>query len=394
MALSDPNTASASFPQPLIFGRNTMQIPLLDLKAQYVSIRAEINAALQSVLDDTSFILGPAVARFETAFAAACGVPHCIGVASGTDALQLILRACGIGPRDEVIVPAFTFVATALGVSLAGATPVLVDVRRDDALINPDRIEAAITPRTRAILPVHLYGRCADMDPIREIADRHNLLVIEDACQAHGATYNGRPAGSLGDAAAFSFYPGKNLGAYGDAGAITTADQALADRLRLMRNWGSRKKYHHEELGFNSRLDSVQAAVLEVKLRKLSRWNEQRQQHAAAYTDLLADRPDVVTPPPYSAESRHAWHLYVVRVRDRAERLAELERHGVQAGIHYPFAVHQLRAYRSFTPAHSLFESEAWAAECLSLPLYPELTEAQIAYVVEHLRPARVTLAA
>ena len=371
-----------------------MLIPLVDLKAQYASIRAPINTALQGVLDDASFVLGPAVARFESAFAATCGVPQCIGVASGTDALQLILRACGIGQRDEVILPAFTFVATALGISLSGATPVLVDVRREDALIDPERIEAAITPRTRAILPVHLYGRCADMGPIREIAARHNLLVIEDACQAHGATYKGRPAGSLGDAAAFSFYPGKNLGAYGDAGAITTADLALADRLRLMRNWGSRKKYHHEELGFNSRLDSVQAAVLEVKLRHLSRWNQQRQAHATTYTELLADQPDVVTPAPCSAASRHAWHLYVVRVRDRAERLAELERHGVQAGIHYPFAVHQLRAYRSFTPAHSLFESEAWAAECLSLPLYPELTAEQIAYVVEHLQPARAAMAA
>ena len=371
-----------------------MYIPLVDLKAQYASIRDEINAALQSVLDDANFVLGPAVGRFETAFAAACGVPHCIGVASGTDALQLILRASGIGPRDEVILPAFTFVATALGVSLAGATPVLVDVCRDDALIDPDRIEAAITPRTRAIVPVHLYGRCADMDRIRQIAAKHDLLVIEDACQAHGATYRGRPAGSLGDAAAFSFYPGKNLGAYGDAGAITTADAALADRLRLMRNWGSRKKYHHEELGFNSRLDTVQAAVLEVKLKYLNWWNSLRQTHAQAYNELLAQRHDVVIPAPVAADGAHAWHLYVIRVRERAETLAALERNGVQAGIHYPFAVHQLRAYRSYAPAHWLREAEAWAAECLSLPLYPELTAEQLGHVVEHLRPARTARAA
>ncbi len=265
-----------------------MQIPLVDLKAQYATIRDEVNSALQQVLDETSFILGPHVAQFEAEFARFCGVPHCIGVASGTDALQLIFRAMEIGPGDEVIVPAFTFVASALGVSLAGATPVLVDVRRADGLIDCARIEEAITSRTRAILPVHLYGRCAEMDRIGQLAAAYNLRVIEDACQAHGAMYKGRFAGSFGAAAAFSFYPGKNLGAYGDGGAITTSDEALAERLRLMRNWGSRKKYHHEEIAFNSRLDSVQAAVLLVKLRRLHEWNASRREHAAAYDRLLA----------------------------------------------------------------------------------------------------------
>ncbi|HEX3999217.1 MAG TPA: DegT/DnrJ/EryC1/StrS family aminotransferase [Pirellulales bacterium] len=372
-----------------------MNIPLVDLKAQYQSIRVEVNAALQSVLDETCFILGPPVARFETSFAAFCGVEHCVGVASGTDALQLIFRAIDLRPGDEVILPAFTFVATALGVSLAGGQPVLVDVRREDGLIDPEKIEAAITPHTRAILPVHLYGRCAEMDRIHEIAADHHLLVIEDACQAHGATYHGRPAGSLGHAAAFSFYPGKNLGAYGDGGAITTPNAELADRLRLMRNWGSRKKYHHEEVAFNSRLDSVQAAVLEVKLLRLAEWNARRRSHAAAYGQRLARRGDVVLPPEAAAGCSDAWHLYVIRVADRAAKLQAFEAGGIGAGIHYPFPVHRLKAYRHLQPSgRSLREAERWADECLSLPIYPELTDRQIDYVVDHLHTERVLRAA
>jgi dTDP-4-amino-4,6-dideoxygalactose transaminase len=372
-----------------------MNIPLVDLKAQYQSIRVEINAALQSVLDETCFILGPPVARFEQKFAAFCGAQHCVGVASGTDALQLIFRAMELRPGDEVILPAFTFVATALGVSLAGGHPVLVDVRREDGLIDPEKIEQAITPRTRAILPVHLYGHCADMDRIQQIASAHNLLVVEDACQAHGATYHGRPAGSLGHAAAFSFYPGKNLGAYGDGGAITTNNAELADRLRLMRNWGSRKKYHHEEVAFNSRLDTVQAAVLEVKLERLAQWNAMRRSHAAAYNERLAARNDVVLPPQSQLGSDDAWHLYVIRVAERAEKLQAFERCGVGAGIHYPFPVHRLKAYRHLQPAgRSLAESDRWADECLSLPMYPELATEQLDYVVDHLERGRVARAA
>ncbi len=372
-----------------------MQIPLVDLKAQYKAIREEVNAAIQTVLDETCFVLGPPVAQFESEFAAFCDTDHCIGVASGTDALHLIFRALEIGAGDEVIVPAFTFVASALGVSLAGAKPVLVDVKREDGLIDPAQIEAAITPRTRAILPVHLYGRCADMDPIDKIAKAHDLLVIEDACQAHGASYKGRPAGSLGVAAAFSFYPGKNLGAYGDGGAITTGDAILADRLRLMRNWGSRKKYHHEEVAFNSRLDSVQAAVLRVKLKHLAQWNARRRDHAAAYDNLLDVRDDVVLPAPVEAGSSHAYHLYAIRVRDRAEKLQHFERQGVGAGIHYPFPVHRLKAYQTLAPAtRSLAQSEAWADECLSLPMYAELTHQQIHYVCQQLLAPRRALAA
>jgi dTDP-4-amino-4,6-dideoxygalactose transaminase/predicted dehydrogenase len=354
-------------------------IPLVDLKTQYAALAPEVDAAMRQVLTEGSFILGPAVDAFERAFAAFCGAKHAIGVASGTDALHLIFRALGIGPGDEVILPAFTFVATALGVTLAGATPVLVDVRREDGLIDPDRIAALITPRTRAILPVHLYGRCADMDPICRLAAEHGLKVVEDAAQAHGASYKGRPAGSLGDAAGFSFYPGKNLGAYGDGGAITTSDDALAERLRLLRNWGSRKKYHHEEPGLNSRLDSLQAAVLEVKLRHLGQWNELRRRHAATYDAALGE----IRRPLDRHGDEPVFHLYVIRTPHRDALLETLLSDGIQAGIHYPFPVHKLQAYGHLVSASPrLAESEAWAAECLSLPMYPELVDAQVSRVV------------
>jgi dTDP-4-amino-4,6-dideoxygalactose transaminase len=359
-----------------------MIIPLVDLKAQYAAIAPEIDVAIQGVLDEACFILGPPLEAFEQAFAAFCKTKHCIGVASGTDALNLIFRAMGIGTGDEVIVPAFTFVATALGVDLAGAKPVLVDVCRSDGLIDPERIVAAITPRTRAILPVHLYGRCADMDPIRAIAAERGLRVVEDAAQAHGALYKGRPAGSLGDAAAFSFYPGKNLGAYGDGGAITTNDDALAERLLLLRNWGSRKKYHHEEPGLNSRLDTLQAAILSVKLGHLSDWNNRRRRHAARYDTLLAGHGEFRHPVDRSGD-QPVYHIYALRHPRRDQVLERFQAKGVQASIHYPFPVHRLGAFRHLAiPGAHLSESEAWAAECLSLPLYPELDEEKIAFVV------------
>ena len=362
-----------------------MHVPLVDLKSQYESLREPMAAAMQSVLDETCFILGPPVEQFEQEFAAYCQAKHCIGVASGTDALQLIYRALGIGAGDEVIVPAFTFIATALGVSLAGATPVLVDVKGKDGLLDPEKIAAAITPRTKAICPVHLYGRCADMDAIRSIAAAHDLFVVEDAAQAHGATHRGRRAGSLGDAAGFSFYPGKNLGAYGDGGAITTNDDELADRLRLMRNWGSRKKYHHEEIGLNSRLDTLQAAVLRVKLAHLDGWNARRRIHAESYRRLLAHRSDLCLPGE-SQDGESVYHLYVVRVGERDAKLAHLQQRGIGAGIHYPFPLHKLNAYRSVAiGGRSLRESEAWAAECLSLPMFPELSQQQLELVVEHI---------
>jgi dTDP-4-amino-4,6-dideoxygalactose transaminase len=359
-----------------------VSIPLVDLKAQYATIRAEINAEIQGVLDEGAFILGPQVEAFESAFASFCGVSHCVGVASGTDALHLTFRAMGIGLGDEVIVPAFTFVATALGVSQAGASPVLVDVRQEDGLMDPDCIKPAITSRTKAIVPVHLYGRCADMDRINAIAREHGLRVVEDAAQAHGALYKARTAGSLGTAAAFSFYPGKNLGAYGDGGAITTGDGALAERLRLLRNWGSRKKHHHEEQGLNSRLDTLQAAILGVKLKHLASWNESRRRHAALYDRLLAGRKDVVIPPA-SPGSVPVFHIYAVRCRERDRLFRQLVGKGIGAGIHYPFAVHQLRAYQHLAPLPgSLAWSEAWAAQTLSLPMYAELTDAEIHQVI------------
>jgi dTDP-4-amino-4,6-dideoxygalactose transaminase len=362
-----------------------MEIPFVDLKAQYRAIKEEVHQAIEQVLDQTCFILGPPLEAFEKAFAEFCAVKHCIGVASGTDAIHLILRAAGIGAGDEVIVPAMTFVATALGVTQAGATPVLVDVHRKDALMDAEQIDRAITPRTRAIVPVHLYGRCADMDAINAVAARQRLLVLEDAAQAHGATYKGRPAGSLSLAAAFSFYPAKNLGAYGDGGAITTNDDQLADRLRLLRNWGSKRKYHHEEFGLNSRLDTLQAAILKVKLGHLPRWNELRRQHAAAYDRRLEQRTDYVRPVD-SPGSTSIYHLYVIRCRDRDAKLARLAANGVQAGIHYPFPLHGLNVYRHLAAGGQTFpQAEAWAAECLSLPMFPELTEEQIAFVVKNL---------
>jgi dTDP-4-amino-4,6-dideoxygalactose transaminase len=346
-------------------------IPLVDLKAQYRSIRAEVDQALMRAVERTDFVLGEDVRLFEAEFARHTGARFCVSCASGTDALHLAVRVLGIGPGDEVIVPAFTFVATALGVTLAGAKPVLVDVDPRTALIDPRAVERAITPRTKAILPVHLYGQCADMDPLLEIARAKKLFVIEDAAQAHGAEYKGRRAGSMGTLAGFSFYPGKNLGAYGDGGAITGNAPALEERLQLLRNWGSRKKYHHEEPGLNSRLDTVQAAVLRVKLRHLDAWNEERRKLAALYDAALRSIPGIdrtVTSP----KSIH--HLYVVRLEDRDAALAKLQENGIGAGMHYPFAVHQLGAYRWLGYEPGDFPvSEDWARRCLTLPIYAEM---------------------
>jgi len=352
---------------------------------QYRSLGSEIHEAIRKVLDACCFILGPPVGEFERAFAGFCGATHCVGVASGTDALHLMLRGLGIGPGDEVIVPAFTFVATALGVTLAGATPVLVDVRREDGLLDPDKLLPVITKRTKAILPVHLYGRCADMDRIHAVAAACELLVLEDAAQAHGAKYHGKPAGSLGRAAAFSFYPGKNLGAYGDGGAITTSDDGLAERLRLLRNWGSRKKYYHEEIGLNSRLDTIQAAILSVKLKYLAEWNSRRRRNAAFYDTLLEHKRQYVRPCS-SPELESVFHIYALRCANRDEVVAHLNRNGIQAGIHYPFPVHLLEAYKHLNRGNQAFpESDRWAAECLSLPMYAELTPAQMEYVAANL---------
>ena len=352
-------------------------IPFVDLAAQYRSIHADVDAAMAAVLSRGDFILGQDVRLFEQEFAAYCGTAHCLGVASGTDALRLSLQACGVGRGDEVITTAHTFIASVLAIAEAGATPVLVDCDPVFGLIDVTKIEAAITPRTRAILPVHLYGQAADMDPILAIARTHKLVVIEDACQAHGALYKGQRCGSLGDIAAFSFYPGKNLGAYGDGGAVTTGRADLAGRVTLLRNYGQRVKYEHLEKGGNSRLDTLQAAVLRVKLRHLDDWNTLRQRAAASYGRALASSglglPEVV---PYGT---HVFHLYVVRTSDRAGLQQRLDAAKSQHGIHYPIPVHRQKAMADLGYGEGSFPvAEALAPQILSLPMFPELSDAQI----------------
>lgn len=355
-------------------------IPLVDLKAQRDTIRADLMAAIERVIDRCDFILGDELTKFEAEFSSFCGATAAVGVANGTDALHLACRAIGIQSGDEVIMPAMTFVATALGISQAGGRPILVDVREEDALIDPARVEAAITPRTRAIMPVHLFGQCADMTALRDIARRRGLKIIEDAAQAHGASHAGAWAGAIGDVACFSFYPGKNLGAYGDGGAITTNDGEMAQKLRLLRNWGSIKKYHHDEVGLNSRLDTLQAAVLRVKLARLSAWNERRQRIARQYSDALKGIPGVELT---RYDDGTVYHLYVIRVDRRDEILAALNAQGIGAGIHYPFAVHELGAYQWLGYRPGDFPvSERWARRCLSLPIYVELTDADVIRII------------
>jgi dTDP-4-amino-4,6-dideoxygalactose transaminase len=350
-----------------------MPIPLVDLKAQHAEIAAEVEAGFARVIAETAFILGPAVAEFEAAFARFCGVPHCLGVGNGTDAIELIIRAMGLGPGDEVIVPANTFIATALGVVRAGARPVLVD-SDDFFLMDPAQVEERITPRTRALLPVHLFGQIADMEALREIASRHGVALLEDAAQSQGARRHGRASGSLGEAAATSFYPGKNLGAYGDGGAVLTASDDIAAHVRKLRNWGSERKYHHPELGFNSRLDTLQAVVLSAKLRRLETWNEARRRAAARYGELLAGLPGVETPRTLPG-NEHVWHLYVIRVPRRDEVLARLNAEGIGAGIHYPAPLHLHGALRHLGYREGDFPAaEKAAREILSLPIYPHIS--------------------
>ena len=351
-------------------------VPLVDLRAQYSTIKSEVDAAVDGVLARGDFILGKELKLFEAEFAQYCGAKFGVGVGSGTDALHLACRALDIGPGDEVIMPAFTFVATALGISLSGATPVLVDVDPRTALIDAEAVARAVRPETRAIMPVHFYGQCVDMDPLLELAEQHGLRIIEDAAQAHGATRDGRRAGALGDLGCFSFYPGKNLGAYGDGGLITVNDEDLAERLGLLRNWGSREKYHHEELGLNSRLDTIQAAILRVKLAHLDAWNNARRELASEYSRQLAEI-DGIQLTEYSEGS--IYHLYVIRAEDSERRdsaLQALHESGIQAGIHYPIAVHELNAYKWLGYTSGTFPvAEDWARRCLSLPIYAEMPE-------------------
>lgn len=365
----------------------TTIVPFVDLKAQFRALRSELLPRMTQVMEDASFILGPDVAAFEENFARYVGVEHCVGVESGTAALQFALEVLGIGPGDDVIVPANTYIASALAVSAAGARPVLVDVDAN-YLIDPALLENALTPQTKAIMPVHLYGQVVPMEPILEFARRHGIFVVEDACQAHGARWNGRRAGSFGDVAAFSFYPGKNLGAYGDAGAIVTSDAALADRLRLLRDFGQRKKYEHLIKGGNCRLDSIQAAVLDVKLRHLDEWNEARRRHASAYDARLSKIG--IKAPARLAREAHVYHLYVIEVEHR-DRVAEaLRERGIATGIHYPIPIHLQPAYAELRLGRGSFrQTERSAERILSLPMFPELTDEQIDLVAAALASAQ-----
>jgi dTDP-4-amino-4,6-dideoxygalactose transaminase len=359
-----------------------MNVPFLDLKQQYLTLKDEILSAVANVFESTQFVLGKEVTAFEEEFAAFCSVRHGIAVNSGTSALHLALIAADIGPGDEVITVPCTFVATVAAITYAGATPVFVDVDPVTYTMDPVQIEAAITPRTKAILPVHLYGNPSEMDAILEIARRHGLTVIEDAAQAHGAEYKGRRCGSMGAMGCFSFYPGKNLGAYGEGGLITTDDSQLARKLRMLRDWGAEKKYEHVLKGFNYRMEGVQGAILRVKLRYLEQWTEARRAHAAAYGKLLSESG--LTLPTELPGNRHVYHVYAVLTSRRKELMDSLNSQGVQTGIHYPFPVHLLPAYSDLNYSAGQFPvSENIASHELSLPMFPEMTDSQIQAVGE-----------
>jgi dTDP-4-amino-4,6-dideoxygalactose transaminase len=359
-----------------------MSIPLVDLKAQYQSIKGDIDSVVLDVMQRAAFILGKEVEELEEAFAHYCEVSYAVGVDSGYSALELILRAYDVGPGDEVITTPNTFIATAFAISSCGAAPKFVDIDPKTYNLDPSKLEEAITSSTRAILPVHLYGQPADMVHILEIACRHNLLVIEDACQAHGARYKGRPTGSLGHAAAFSFYPGKNLGAYGDGGMVVTNDAEIAEKIRIFRHVGQKDKNKHIVKGFNHRLDNLQAAVVLTKLPHLDGWNESRRRAAAQFNTLLQDLP--VEVPDVMDSVEHIYHLYVIRTKRRDELDRYLNERGIDTGIHYPTPIHLQPAYQELGYRRGDFPiSEAFADEILSLPMYPELREEQIRHIVD-----------
>lgn len=362
-------------------------IPLLDLRAQYQSIKPEILAAIERVLDGMTLFLGPEQAAFERDFAAYCGVEHGVSVSNGTDALNLALRACGVGPGDEVITVSNTFMATVEAISLVGARTIFVDADPETYTMDVSQLAQALTPHTRAIMPVHLFGHAADMDPIMAFAREHNLVVIEDASQAQGATYKGKRVGGIGDIGCFSLYYSKNLGAYGEAGICVTNNADYATNMRTFRDHGSRVRYHHEIIGTNARMDEIQAAVLNVKLPHLDDWNERRRQHAATYTAALKD---VVLATPSARDwAGHIYYAYVVRVADRDRVRRELEAQGVLTGVHYPIPCHLQQACASLGYAPGAFPvTEAYAEQILSLPLYPELTPAQIETVIGAVKQA------
>ena len=367
-----------------------MPVPFVDLKAQYRTIKAEVDEAIRAVVEEAAFVLGPAVERFEREFAQYLGVDSVVGTSNGTTALQLSLLALGIGEGDEVIVPAHTFIATAEAVSHVGAKPVLVDVCEDTGNLDPAVLPAAATTRTKAIIPVHLYGQPADLDPIIEFAESRGIMVLEDACQAHGAAYRGVRVGSFGAASCFSFYPGKNLGAYGEAGAVATNDPDLAARVRRLRDHGQSRRYHHAEVGYNARMEGIQGAVLGVKLRHLDAWNRARVSHAAYYSAALSDGDAEV---PVTAPGRdHVFHLYVVRSPKRDELRDHLTGLGVQTGLHYPVPLHLQPAYEPLNYRPGEFpNAERWAREGLSLPIFPEMRRDQLDEVILGVKSFRLT---
>jgi dTDP-4-amino-4,6-dideoxygalactose transaminase len=350
------------------------RVPFLDLKAQYASIKHEVDAAISSVINDSAFILGRAVAEFETDFARYCGVRHCVAVNSGTSAIHLALLAAGVGPGDEVIAPANTFIATCAPIVYCGATPVLVDVDPATYNIDPELVKTALTRRTKVIMPVHLYGRPAPIEELRAIAQEAGAVMIEDACQAHGAMYKNRRVGQFGDAACFSFYPGKNLGAYGEGGAIVTNNAGWADKLRLWRDHGSSRKYHHDLLGYNYRLEGIQGAVLGVKLRHLDDWNSTRRERASRYRRLLQGAN--IDLPPEDNDAQSVYHLFVVQVDERDRFQHDLKAAGIDTLIHYPIPVHKQPAFAAMNQLNFPV-TERLAARIVSLPIYPELTNAQ-----------------
>jgi dTDP-4-amino-4,6-dideoxygalactose transaminase len=358
-----------------------MNIPFYSLENMHRKIKKEVMNQIEKVYDSNWFILGDEVEKFEEEFADYCNTKYCVGVGNGLEALHLILRAYDIGEGDEVIIPANTYIATALAVSYAGAKPVLVEPDERTYNINPDLIEEKINSNTKAILPVHLYGQPADMDPINEIAKKYDLKVIEDAAQAHGALYKKRKAGSLGDAAGFSFYPTKNLGALGDAGAVTTNDKKIADKIRTLRNYGSRKKYYNKYKGYNSRLDEMQAAILRVKLSHLDDWNSVRQKNAKIYLNGLMNE-DIVLP--FAPEwTEPVWHLFVVRAENRDELHTYLDQNNIQTQIHYPVPIHEQEAYKDLVVDHGeLTITERFSEEILSLPFYVGLSEKDLKEVI------------
>lgn len=364
-----------------------MKVPFGDLSRRYDARRSAFDRAVQETMREGWFILGRRGNEFEDRFAQWCGAKHGVGVASGTDALSIALRACGVGPGDEVLVPANTCVPTAAGITGAGAIPVLVDIDAETYCVDPASIEQRITSRTRAIVPVHLYGQCAPMPPILDIARRHGLVVVEDCAQSHGARADGRMAGTMGDAAAFSFYPSKNLGAFGDAGLVMTSDAEIAERCRMLRNYGQTELYHHESKGTNSRLDEIQAAVLLVQLEDLEKLNRRRQEIARVYDEGLADANVVC--PAVGRGRLHVFHLYVVRVSERSRVIEKLAEAGVSTKIHYPIPLHRQRAYPELAAQEPYLRvTDSVASQILSLPIFPELRDDEVNYIVSAVRDA------